>query len=103
MTKQLDVGHSNPRLQCAACGRWKRLHGRDKAGNGVQRFYGGCNVTGGDHPFDGDVCSDCCPTKCANKIGCDCQNPTPTNRGAAGVSESCPIHGQLISTATTVL
>lgn len=75
MTRQLDIGSNNPRLQCAACGRWMRLHGkRLEAVDGkvkevaVQRFYGGCSVTNGDHPFDGDVCSTCCPDKCRERL-----------------------------------
>lgn len=71
----LDQGSENPRLQCSECGRWMRLHGkRLEAVNGrvtevaVQRFYGGCSVTGGDHPGGGDVCSRCCPDKCRERL-----------------------------------
>jgi hypothetical protein len=67
----LDRGSANPRLQCFECGRWMRLHGkRLEVVNGkptevaVQRFYGGCEVTEGDHPCGSDVCSRCCPDKC---------------------------------------
>jgi hypothetical protein len=45
-----------------------RLHGTDKDGKAIQRFYGGCGVTEGDHPSGGDVCSGCCPTKCKERI-----------------------------------
>lgn len=100
MTKQLDIGSSNPRLQCVACGRWMRLHGkRMEAIDGkvtevaVQRFYGGCSVSGGDHPFDGDVCSTCCPTKCLEKLGCNCQAPMEAPGKAAQMSNDCPVHG----------
>lgn len=78
MARQLDIGQTNPRLQCAACGRWMRLHGkRLEVVDGkitevaVQRFYGGCSVTKDDHPFDGDVCSKCCPDKCRERLPAD--------------------------------
>jgi hypothetical protein len=93
MTKQLDIGSHNPRMQCAACGRWMRLNGRDSQGKAIQRFYGGCSVNGGDHPFDGDVCSDCCPTKCLEKLGCNCQAPFEEPGKAAQMSNDCPVHG----------
>lgn len=91
MAKQLDIGSNNPRMQCAACGQWKRLHGCDEHGAQTTRFYGGCSVSGGDHPFDGDVCSECCPTKCLEKLGCNCQAPIVTS-GAALKSNDCPVH-----------
>jgi hypothetical protein len=76
-----------------------RLHGRRlEAVDGkpieveVQRFYGGCSVAGGDHPFEGDVCSTCCPTKCLEKLGCNCQAPIVSS-GAALMSNDCPVHG----------
>lgn len=59
----LDKGSDNPRIQCGECGRWMRLHGI-KNGIAVQRFYGGCDVTEGDHPCGSEVCTDCCPDKC---------------------------------------
>lgn len=79
MPKQLDIGSHNPRMQCVACGRWMRLHGKRLEVVGgqtvevsVQRFYGGCEATGGnDHPFDGDVCSTCCPDKCRQRLPTD--------------------------------
>lgn len=65
MTRRLDIGAANPRLQCAACGKWMRLHGRNGKG---QRFYGSCHFTGGDHAAatkdNSDVCDDCCREKC---------------------------------------
>lgn len=71
----LDKGSANPRLQCGECGRWMRLHGkRLEAVDGkvkevaMQRFYGGCEATNGDHPCGGDVCSRCCPTKCRERL-----------------------------------
>lgn len=74
MTRALDIGSQNPRLQCFECGRWMRLHGkRLEAVAGVmtevfvQRFYGSCDVTGGDHPCGADVCHVCCPTKCEQR------------------------------------
>lgn len=104
MAKQLDICSDNPRLQCAACGRWMRLHGkRFEAVGGkikevaVQRFYGGCEATNGDHPFEGDVCSKCCPTKCLEKLGCNCQAPIVSS-GAALMSDDCPVHGFIPST-----
>lgn len=72
MTRVLDRGSDNPRIQCGECGRWMRLHGRHlKAVDGkiqevaAQRFYGSCEVTSGDHPCGNEVCYICCPTKCA--------------------------------------
>lgn len=76
MVKQLDIGANNPRMQCAACGRWMRLHGkRLEVVDGqiteiaVQRFYGGCDHNhGGDHlaakPDNPDVCDRCCQVEC---------------------------------------
>lgn len=71
----LDRESANPRMQCFECGRWMRLHGkRVEVVDGkpkevaVQRFYGGCEVTNGDHPCGGDVCSRCCPTKCQERL-----------------------------------
>lgn len=71
----LDHGSANPRLQCFECGRWMRLHGkRLEAVNdqitevAVQRFYGSCEVTKGDHPCGNDVCSRCCPEKCRQRL-----------------------------------
>lgn len=103
---QMDRGSSNPRMQCSACGRWMRLHGkRLEVVNGkvtevaFQRFHGGCNYSGGgDHLAGADVCAVCCDTKCKQLAGCDCQAPSVTS-GAAGVSEACPVHGKLHSTA----
>lgn len=73
----LDQGSANPRLQCFECGRWMRLHGkRLEAVDGkvkevaVQRFYGGCEVTQGDHPCGADVCTRCCPDKCRQRVAC---------------------------------
>lgn len=73
--KILDPKSTNPRMQCFECGRWMRLHGkRLEAVNGqitevaVQRFYGGCEATRGDHPCGGDVCSKCCPEKCRTRL-----------------------------------
>lgn len=61
--KVLDRGSANPRMQCGECGQWKRLRGVE-AGKAVQRFFGSCEVTGGDHPCGTDVCTECCPSKC---------------------------------------
>lgn len=101
MIMHLDIGSHNPRMQCAACCRWMRLHGkRLEVVDGkitevaVQRFYGGCSATNGDHPFDGDVCSTCCPKKCLEKLGCNCQAPIVSS-GAALMSDDCPVHGFL--------
>lgn len=62
----------NPRLQCSACHKWMRLHGRDKkTGDMFYRFYGGCAYTNGDHlagkpNADGchEVCDGCCQMEC---------------------------------------
>lgn len=62
----LDKGSQNPRMQCGECGQWKRLHGVE-LGVRVQRFFGACEVTGGDHPCGKDVCTDCCPDKCRTR------------------------------------
>lgn len=67
-SRALDIGSQNPRLQCGECGRWMRLHGKDKEGLAIQRFYGGCEATQGDHPCESDVCSKCCPTKCHERL-----------------------------------
>jgi hypothetical protein len=90
----MDKGSANPRLQCGECGRWMRLHGKDKAGKAFQRFYGGCGATDGDHPCGKDVCSDCCPVKCQIRLGCDCQHPETTKGGFAAKSQICPVHGE---------
>lgn len=91
---ELDKGSQNPRLQCGECGRWMRLHGiKDADGKAIQRFYGSCNATLGDHPCGKEVCSDCCPTKCLQRLGCDCQHPETTNEGFAAISILCPVHG----------
>ena len=36
-----------------------------------QTFYGGCNITSGDHPAGNhvDVCNDCCETECKRIAG----------------------------------
>lgn len=67
MGRQIDIGSHNPRLQCAGCGKWMRLHGI-KDGQAIQRFNGSCDVTLGDHPLGGEVCTDCCPTKCRSHV-----------------------------------
>jgi len=66
-----DIGSDNPRIQCACCAKWKRLHGRDPVtGEAIQRFFGGCSHNkGGDHLAaktvdTNDVCANCCDTKC---------------------------------------
>lgn len=71
----LDRGSQNPRLQCSECRRWMRLHGKrldiikgKVTEVAVQRFYGECTATGGDHPGGGDVCSRCCPDKCRERL-----------------------------------
>lgn len=81
----LDPKSSNPRMQCGECGRWMRLHGkRLEAVDGVvkevavQRFYGGCSATNGDHPRGGDVCSTCCPEKCRARL-----NSLPKDMGGS--------------------
>lgn len=85
MSRQLDIGSTNPRLQCAACGRWMRLHGkRLEAVDGkvtevaVQRFYGGCDHNnGGDHlavkPDNNEVCDRCCQIECKAIAAKKCQ------------------------------
>lgn len=102
-----DNHTENPRLQCSVCKRWMRLHGkRLEVVDGkvkelaLQRFYGGCDFTEGDHLAGDriDVCDVCCHRECKRLAGCDCQNPYP-KAGVAGVSEACPIHGRLWNTA----
>lgn len=65
MARTLDIGSNNPRLQCACCGKWMRLF---SANGKVQRFYGSCHFTGGDHaaakPDNSEVCDGCCREKC---------------------------------------
>jgi hypothetical protein len=63
----LDIGSQNPRIQCGECGQWKRLHGVVN-GKAIDRFYGSCEVTMGDHPCGGDVCTNCCPDKCRQRL-----------------------------------
>ena len=59
-------GQRNPSMQCSLCGRWMRLHGRNADGTALQRFYGSCAVTLGDHPNgSASVCDECCREKCA--------------------------------------
>lgn len=104
MVRQIDLSSQNPRMQCSVCGRWMRLHGkRLELIDGhitevaVQRFYGGCNHTRGDHlAGDGaNVCTVCCDTECKRLAAlCDCQAPD-VKSGAALVSEACPIHNLL--------
>ncbi len=72
--KQVDIGSSNPRMQCSVCGRWMRLHGRrlelvDGQPTSVtfQRFYGGCTHNKGNDHLAGDradVCAVCCGVEC---------------------------------------
>lgn len=85
MSRQLDIGSANPRMQCAACGRWMRLHGkRPEAVDGkvtevaVQRFFGGCDHNkGGDHlavkTDNNDVCDRCCQIECRAIAAKKCQ------------------------------
>ena len=65
MARILDRSSQNPRMQCACCGKWMRLHSKDGK---VQRFYGSCHFTGGDHAAatkdNSDVCDACCREKC---------------------------------------
>jgi hypothetical protein len=63
-------------MQCAACGRWMRLHGKrlevvdgEITEVAVQRFYGGCDYNnGGDHlaatKDNSDVCNRRCQIEC---------------------------------------
>ncbi len=62
---------NNPSLQCAKCGKWKRLNGRNEKGNAVHRFYhcytrldGSLGSFVGQTVIDGeggthDWCNDC--------------------------------------------
>ena len=99
-----DTNAANPRLQCSVCWKWKRLRCEPYQSAGGyeanQTFFGGCAYTRGDHLAGdhSDVCDVCCHTECKRLAGCDCQNPTPPS-GAAGISEDCPVHGLLWSTA----
>jgi len=59
MGKQIDLGKSNPRMQCDICGKWMRLHGRNEDGP-FQRFFAGYKTKDGkDIPHDKDVCVTC--------------------------------------------
>ena len=62
-----DKGSDNPRIQCGECGQWKRLHGM-KDGKEFSRFHGCCDVTRADHPCGSEVCSECCPVKCSDRL-----------------------------------
>src|SRR5882757_4058219 len=95
-----DHNAANPRLQCSVCSRWMRLHGKrlevvdgEVKEVAVQRFFGGCRYTRGDHLAGAkiDVCDACCQIECKRLADCDCQMPDPPT-GAAGVSEGCPVH-----------
>ena len=74
-THRDDRGAENPRMQCVCCARWMRLHGKrlqivegEVKEVAVQRFYGSCNYTRGDHAAgkngDNDVCDACCQVQC---------------------------------------
>lgn len=58
--------NANPSLQCSVCGRWMRLHGKDKNGNAVQRFYSCCGEHGEFEHLE-NVCDECCKKKCPYK------------------------------------
>jgi hypothetical protein len=60
MTKQIDLGSHNPRMQCRVCGKWMRLSGRDNEGHYYQRFFP-CYGTQDDQiiEHEGDVCITC--------------------------------------------
>ncbi len=57
------MSNDNPSLQCSVCGEWKRLHGKDKDGNRIQRFYSCCGENGCNEHVN-PVCTNCCPEKC---------------------------------------
>lgn len=63
-----DHNAANPRIQCSACGKWKRENGVrtvDGKRESYSRFYA-CGYGNGPH-LCGDtdcVCDDCCQTKC---------------------------------------
>ena len=61
-----DEKSSNPRLQCSCCAKWMRLFGRDESGKRIQRFFGGCDYSDGDHLAGDkrDVCYECCKKFC---------------------------------------
>jgi hypothetical protein len=63
-----DRASSNPRIQCSVCGKWKRLHTKDKRPpyDLRQTFFGGCSYANGDHLAGDriDVCADCCEIEC---------------------------------------
>mgnify|MGYP000213955532 FL=1 len=75
-----DKTHStNPRMQCAVCRKWMRLHKAEVVTDRMtQRFYGGCGYTNGDHyPVNGDydVCDECCHKHCKPKAMSDGKYP----------------------------
>lgn len=53
----------NPRMQCSVCGRWMRLHGRDKDGHAIQRFFSCCGANG-EFEHAKNVCHKCCKERC---------------------------------------
>ena len=60
MTKQIDQGSQNPRMQCGVCGKWMRLAGRDNEGHRFQRSFAGYQTTDGQSiEHNGDVCVAC--------------------------------------------
>lgn len=58
-----------------------------------------CALNGDEHSCNGEVV----PCGCSEMRApvCNCQNPEPAS-GAAGVSEDCPIHGDVGPTISTV-
>lgn len=67
-THPRDRNAANPRIQCSVCGKWKRLHTKDRHPpfDLRQTFFGGCSFTNGDHLAGdkSDVCAECCQIAC---------------------------------------
>ncbi len=60
--------NQNPSIQCSVCGQWKRLHGKDKDGIAIQRFYSCClSESGHEVEHVKPVCDECCKLKCPYK------------------------------------
>lgn len=67
-THPKDTKADNPRIQCSACGQWKRHRSRHPhpPHDLRENFFGGCGFSNGDHLAGDhiDVCEPCCQTAC---------------------------------------
>ena len=77
-----DAGKDNSRLQCAVCGKWKRMLQRKKDGSGdwEQVFFGGCDYAMQAGKGDLHVLT----MKCASHAAMRFAKPWPTSRLHSG-------------------